>query len=210
MAYPTNCGYYGPQLDYIERGFHTPDVVQPFHMCKNGEFDLEMKTTATPEIMIVMFDGDGTDQRDYTLVEQTDDTIYIRARFTKKGYYRLTILSKFGESEKYTEALVLLIFNSKESETTSSFPLTYTTTRKYKCRLLEPLVRDIPANSEVQFQFTSPELTELLVNKKIHTKENGDVWRIVTESDESGNLILYGNPSDESSFFALYGFAIKS
>jgi hypothetical protein len=210
MAYPTNCGYYGPQLDYIERGFHTPDVVQPFHMCKNGEFDLEMKTTATPEIMIVMFDGDGTDQRDYTLVEQTDDTIYIRARFTKKGYYRLTILSKFGESEKYTEALVLLIFNSKESETTSSFPLTYTTTMKYKCRLLEPLVRDIPANSEVQFQFTSPELTKLLVNKKIHTKENGDVWRIVTESDESGNLILYGNPSDESSFFALYGFAIKS
>jgi hypothetical protein len=46
--------------------------------------------------------------------------------------------------------------------------------------------------------------------KKIHTKENGDVWRIVTESDESGNLILYGNPSDGSSFFALYGFVIKS
>ena len=98
-----------------------------------------------------MLDGDGTDQKDYTLVEQTDDTLYIRARFTKKGYYKLRIFSKFGESEKYTEALVLLIFNSNESETTSSFPLTYTTTRKYKCRLLEPLVRDIPANSEFNF-----------------------------------------------------------
>jgi hypothetical protein len=31
-------------------------------MCKNGEFDLEVKTTATPEIMTAMFDGDGTDQ----------------------------------------------------------------------------------------------------------------------------------------------------
>ena len=106
--------------------------------------------------------------------------------------------------------MILLIFNSNESETASAFPLTYTTTRKYKCRLLEPLVRDIPANSEVQFQFTSPELTELLVNKKIHTKENGDVWRIVTESDESGNLILYGNPSDGSSYWSVYGFVIKS
>ena len=210
MAYPPNRGYYGPQLDYIQRGFHRPEVIQPFHMCKNGEFELEVKTTATPEITTTMFDGDGTDQKDYTLVEQTDNTIYIRARFTKKGYYKLTIFSKFGESEKYTEALVLLISNSNESETTSSFPLTYTATREYKCRLLEPLVRDIPANSEVQFQFTSPELTKLLVNKKVHTKENGDVWRIVAETGDSGNLKLSGNPSDGSSYSAVYGFVIKS
>jgi hypothetical protein len=64
------------------------------------------------------------DQKDYTLVEQTEDTIYIRARFTKKGYYKLTIFSKFGEPQKFTEALILLIFNSNESETTSAFPLT--------------------------------------------------------------------------------------
>jgi hypothetical protein len=210
MVYPTNRGYYGPQLDYIQRGFHSPEVIQPFHMCKNGEFELEVKTTATPEITITMLDGDGTDQKDYTLVEQTDDTIYIRARFTKKGHYKLRIFSKFGESEKYTEALVLLIFNSNESETTSSFPLTYTTTRKYKCRLLEPLVRDIPANSEVQFQFTSTEITNLLVNKKVHAKENGDVWGIVTETGDSGNLKLSGKPSDGSSYSAVYGFVIKS
>ena len=210
MAYPPNRGYYGPHLDYIQRGFHRPEIIQPFHMCKNGEFELEVKTTATPEITTAMFDGDGTDQTDYTLVEQTDNTINIRARFTKKGYYKLTILSKFGESEKYTKALVLLIFNSNESETTSTFPLTYTATRKYTCRLLEPLVRDIPANSEVQFQFTSPEFTKLLVNKKVHTKENGDIWRIVTETGESGSLKLYGKPSDGSSYSAVYGFVIKS
>ena len=158
-AYPTNRGYYGPKRDYIQRGFHTPKVVQPFHMCKNGEFELEVKTTGTPEIRTTMFDGDGSEQKDYTLVEQTGNTIYIRARFTKKGYYKLTIFSKFGEAEKFSEALSLLIFNSNESEATSAYPLTYTTTRKYKCRLLEPLVRDIPANSEVQFQFTSTELS---------------------------------------------------
>jgi hypothetical protein len=179
-------------------------------MCKNGEFELEMKTTTTPEITTTMFDGDATDQKDYTLVEQTDDTIYIRARFTKKGYYKLTIFSEFGKPQEFTEALILLIFNSKESETTSSFPLTYTATREYKCRLLEPLVRDIPANSEVQFQFTSPELTKLLVNKKVHTKENGDVWSIVAETGDSGNLKLSGNPSDGSSYSAVYGFVIKS
>ena len=158
-GYPANRGYYGPKRDNIQRGFHTPKVVQPFHMCKNGEFELEVKTTGTPEIRTTMFDGDGSEQKDYTLVEQTGNTIYIRARFTKKGYYKLTIFSKFGEAEKFSEALSLLIFNSNESEATSAYPLTYTTTRKYKCRLLEPLVRDIPANSEVQFQFTSTELS---------------------------------------------------
>ena len=85
-AYPTNRRYYGPQLDYIQRGFHRPEVIQHFLMWKNGEFELEVKTTATPEITTTMFDGDGTDQTYYALVEQTDDTIYIRARFTRKGY----------------------------------------------------------------------------------------------------------------------------
>jgi hypothetical protein len=80
---------------------------------------LMVKTTATPEITTTMFDGDATDQKDYTLVEQTDDTIYIRARFTKKGYYKLAILSECGEPGVFTEALILLIFNSNESETTS-------------------------------------------------------------------------------------------
>jgi hypothetical protein len=46
-------------------------------MWKNGEFEIEVKTTATPEITATMFDGDGTDQEDYTLVEQTHNTIYI-------------------------------------------------------------------------------------------------------------------------------------
>jgi hypothetical protein len=56
MAYPPNRGYYGPQLDYIQRGFHRPEVIQPFHMCKNGEFELEVKTTTTPEITTTMFE----------------------------------------------------------------------------------------------------------------------------------------------------------
>jgi hypothetical protein len=106
--------------------------------------------------------------------------------------------------------LILLIFKSNESETASAFPLTYTTTRKYKCRLREPLARDIPANSEVQFQLTSTELTNVLVNKKVHTKENGDAWRIVTETGESRNLNLSDNPSDRSSYWPVYGFVIKS
>ena len=54
-------------------------------MCRNGELEIEVKTIATPEITTTMFDGDGTDEKVYTLVEQTEDTIYIRARFTEKG-----------------------------------------------------------------------------------------------------------------------------
>ena len=50
----------------------------------------------------------------------------------------------------------------------------------------------------------------LLVNKKVHTKENGDVWKIVIETAESGNLNLSGKPSDGSSYWRVYGFVIKS
>ena len=72
------------------------------------------------------------------------------------------------------------------------------------------LVRYIPLNSEVQFQFTSTEFTNLHVNKKVHAKENGDIWKIVTETGESGSLNLSGKPSDGSSYWPVYGFVIKS
>jgi hypothetical protein len=52
--------------------------------------------------------------------------------------------------------------------------------------------------------------TNLLVNEKVHTKENGDVWRIVTETGESGNLDFAGEPSDEGLYWSVYGFVIKS
>ena len=71
-AYPTNRGYYGPKRDYIQRGFHTPKVVQPFHMCKNGEFELEVKTTGT------------TDEKDYTLVEKNGQYYLYKSTFHKK------------------------------------------------------------------------------------------------------------------------------
>jgi hypothetical protein len=51
--------------------------------------------------------------------------------------------------------------------------------------------------------------TNLLVNNKVHTKENGDAWRIVTKTSKSGNLDFSGKPSDESSYWTVYGFVIK-
>jgi hypothetical protein len=50
----------------------------------------------------------------------------------------------------------------------------------------------------------------VLFNKKVHTKENGDVWRIVTETGESGNLDFAGEPSDEGLYWPVYGFVIKT
>jgi hypothetical protein len=50
--------------------------------------------------------------------------------------------------------------------------------------------------------------TNLLVNKKVHTKENGDIWRIVTETGESGNLDFSGEPSDEGLYWPIYGFVM--
>jgi hypothetical protein len=43
--------------------------------------------------------------------------------------------------------------------------------------------------------------TNLLVNKKVHTKENGDAWRIVTKTDKSGNLDFSENHIDTDIYF---------
>jgi hypothetical protein len=48
MAYPTNRGYYGPQLDYIQRGFHSPEAIQRFH---------SFWSVPSPSNMIVVISG---------------------------------------------------------------------------------------------------------------------------------------------------------
>lgn len=206
--YPKNRGFYGPKPDFIERGFVSSDV-KAFYICKNGEFLQVLKTKSLPPVLLKLEDAEENDNEAYTMLEQNDNSITIKARLIKRGYHKLTLFSKLGESS-YTVAYTFIILNEQEAESKSLFPKTYTTTAKYQCKLIQPLIRELPANSEITFEFTSPFFESVITNKKVYQKENGDHWTIVTTTGESGDISVSGKIAGENSYHTVYQFTIKS
>lgn len=205
--YPNYGGFYGPRPNFTERGFE-PSCINPCYTCKDGKFHLSLKTTSTPEVLVQLHDAENVDHKDYLMVEQNDFTINIRSRLLNKGYYKLGLFSQVDE--KYTLAYTVLIQNTAESDVISMFPITYTTTTKYKCQLFQPLVRELPANSEICFEFTSPAFESILANKKTFSKKSGDKWKVTVTTGESGELSLSGKPTGEISYWPVYTFVINS
>ncbi|CAC5422614.1 unnamed protein product [Mytilus coruscus] len=163
--FPNNTAYYGPKSDFTDRGFER-SCLNPFYECKNGKLDLLLETISTPDVLVHLHDAENVDHKDYLIVEKNDSSINIRTRLLNKGYYKLQLFSKVDQTLAYT----VLILNTTESDVTSKFPITYSTTTKYKCRLFQPLTRELPANSEISFEFTSPAFESILVIKETHGK----------------------------------------
>ncbi|CAC5411599.1 unnamed protein product [Mytilus coruscus] len=205
--FPKNTGHYGPKPDFADRGFER-SCLNPYYECKDGKFHLLLKTTSTPEVLVELHDAENVDHKDYLMVEQNDFTINIRSRLLNKGYYKLGLFSQVDE--KYTLAYTVLIQNTAESDVISMFPITYTTTTKYKCQLFQPLVRELPANSEICFEFTSPAFESIFANKKTFSKKSGDKWKVTVTTGESGELSLSGKPTGEISYWPVYTFVINS
>ncbi|XP_071136666.1 kyphoscoliosis peptidase-like [Mytilus edulis] len=205
--FPKNTGHYGPEPDFMDRGFEKSDI-NSFYKCKDGKFHLLLKTTSTPELLVQLNDAEDIDHKDYLMVETNDSSINIRSRLLNKGYYKLTIFSKVDEA--YTLAYTILILNTAESDVKSKFPITYKSTSKYKCQLFQPLVRELPPNSEICFEFTSPAFESILANKKSFSEKSGDKWKVTVTTGESGELSLSGKPNGESSYWSVYTFVINS
>ncbi|XP_063404619.1 kyphoscoliosis peptidase-like [Mytilus trossulus] len=206
--FPNNTGYYGPKPDFIDRAFER-SCINPFYECKNGKLDLLLKTISTPDVLVQLHDAENVDQKDYLIVEKNDSSINIKLRLLNTGYYKLQLFSKVDQS--YTLAYTVLILNIAESNVKSKFPITYLSTINYKCQLIQPLVRELPANSEICFEFTSPAFESILVNKKKILQDSKEKWKVTVHTGESGELRLSGKPADtdDNSYKTIYTFVIK-
>lgn len=205
--FPKNTGNYGINPDFIDSGLGT-SCIKPFYECTDGNFHLSMKTTSTPDVLVQLNDAENVDHKDYLMIEQNDSSINIRSRLLNKGYYKLELFSNVDE--EYTLACTVLILNTEESDVKSMFPITYTTTTKYKCKLFQPLVRELPPNSEIFFEFNSPAFESILANNKIFSEKSGEKWKVTVTTGESGELSLSGKPYGESSYCTVYTFVINS
>ncbi|CAG2199189.1 unnamed protein product [Mytilus edulis] len=209
MPYPEHGGFYGPSNDCKLRGFANSESISAFQICQNGEFELTMKTNKTFKCSADIFETDGSRSSDFVMVEQSNNSVCVRARFVSKGYYKITLFSEFEGSDTYSEAMNILVLNKKAPNIPTPFPQTYSTTVEYNCHLIEPLVRNIPSHSNVRFVMFSPVIQELLIDGKVYKKENDQLWDITLKTDDSGVVTVSAKADNNvNSYSYIYQYVI--
>ncbi|CAC5360152.1 unnamed protein product [Mytilus coruscus] len=211
MPYPEHNRFYGPSSDCKIRGFANSDSISAFQICKNGEFELKIKTNKTVKASANIFETDGSRSSDFVMVEQSNDSVCVKARFINKGYYKLTIFSELEGNDKHSEAMNILVLNKKAAKIGTPFPKTYSTTKEYNCHLIEPLERYIPSNANVRFVMSSPVIEQILIDGKVYKKDNNQTWDVTIKTGESGAITVSAKTDINSkSFFSIYQFVVDS
>ncbi|XP_052088555.1 kyphoscoliosis peptidase-like [Mytilus californianus] len=211
MPYPEHNRFYGPSTDCKIRGFVNFDSIPAFQICKNGEFELKIKTNRTVKVSANIFETDGSRSSDFVMIEQSNDSVCVKARFIIKGYYKLTIFSELEGNDKHSEAMNILVLNKIGAKISIPFPKTYSSTKEYNCHLVEPLVRNIPSNANVRFVMSSPVIEQILIDGKVYKKENSQPWDVTVKTGDSGDVKVSAKTDINSkSFTSIYQFVVDS
>ncbi|VDI02132.1 Hypothetical predicted protein, partial [Mytilus galloprovincialis] len=209
MSYPEHSGFYGPSTDCKLRGFANPESISAFQICQNGEFELKTMTSKTLKCTAKIYETDGSRSSDFVMIEQSNNSVCVKARFISKGYYKITLFSEFEGSDTYSEAMNILVLNKKAAKIPTPFPQTYSTTTEYNCHLIEPLVRNVPSNSNVRFAMSSPVIQQLLIDGKVYKKENDQLWDITLKTGDSGVVTVSAKTDNNvNSYSYIYQYVV--
>ena len=89
------------------------------------------------------------------------------------------------------------------------FPVMYSSAAEFHCRLLEPLMREIPEESWIKIRFQSSDIIKAVVNGRKIEKGKGDIWRAaVRTSSAGGSLRIAGTNDLKGRYWVLYEFSI--
>lgn len=202
-------GCYGPTADCVERGFENLNKIPSMMTTSTWEVCLSLKVKDGTNVMAALHNSDDIKLVQYTLLEKEKNGLKLKARFPKKGYYRIIIYSQYN-SEKYTSAFSILVRSTRDSKVVCPFPQTFPETVKFMCRLREPLTRDLPPNTDVRFRFSSLTMQEATVMREPVPPRARNTWDVTIKTPPSGEVKICGkDKKDGLELWAVYKFLVK-
>ncbi|CAL1531383.1 unnamed protein product, partial [Lymnaea stagnalis] len=214
---PEHSGAWGASPQALGCGFS--DRIFRFDVlaCRSGEVYIKLPTTrfvsSRSSVTLtregvdreVTSDGGGHDGQ-MTLNQYTEGVVHIRARFSERGFHRLSLLAQRYDvtddaSSSYTNVADFLIHSQNTSMVTASFPKIFPTAQGYRCLLLEPLVGELALNEPVLIRLKSTLLTRVKVDGLSMRRESAgdrdsDVWCLqYTPTCPGASVYIYGGVS---------------
>ena len=211
FLYPKHSGVWRSRPDYHDYGFQagvdSPMIITP----QDGDLDLTIAKHKDFPVTFRVTYAESTikDLDHYVIMENTGKSLEIRGHFPEKGFYKLQIFFK-SESGSYEPMLLYLIDCTRSAmKNALPFPVMYSSAADFHCRLLEPLMREIPEESWIKIRFQSSDIIKAVVNGRKIEKGKGDIWRAaVRTSSAGGSLRIAGTNDLKGRYWVLYEFSI--
>ena len=187
VVFPDHFKAWGPEPNCTELGF--TDSIQELSVinCETNEHTITLEQTKNIAVSAEFRSVKNLEKElnDYTLITASDKSKSIHLRFPAKGYYKLDIYAE-GKLEKYEFAAAFLLYCSP-NEKPRSFPkYNAESVAKFKCRLLEPFVRELPANTDITFQIESRDLKKVMLGIPVDSA-SGQGMKSCGELKKEGN-----------------------
>ena len=188
VVFPDHFKAWGPEPNYSELGF--TDSIQELSVvnCDSNEHAITLIQTRNVAVSVELRSVKNLERElnDYTLITAWDKSKSIHLRFPAKGYYKLDIYAE-GKLEKY-EFVAAFLFYCSSNENVCYFPkCNAESVAKFKCRLLEPFTRELPANTEITFKIESRDLKKVMLGIPVESA-TGQGMKSCGELKKEGNL----------------------
>lgn len=156
-VFPEHGKAWGPEPNYKELGFS--DSIQKLSVLISDTEEMSIKLEQTRKVPVIAELKAASDYKTElegcTLITAYENGKEIHIRFPNSGFFRLDVYAE-GESEKY-EYAALLLLECIVDKPFKRFPkYNADAVSKHVCDVIEPRDFELPANSVVTFNLSSP------------------------------------------------------
>ncbi|XP_071084718.1 uncharacterized protein [Haliotis cracherodii] len=210
--YPDNHGTWG--IKQMARDYGFPPNIFSQSSLTTSEADVEMKLMVDPTVSTTFTlshsEKEISDIDRYVFSSITNDTLVLKVRFPKSGFYKLAVFAKHPDADggaSYDHMGNILIESKTEVLGIKPFPTNYTAANDYGCVLLEPLCGDIPANQTTRLRMTSDSVLRIMINKEVHRKGDSNEFDVTFTAPRKGDSVsVYGSSEDSGKLCSLFKF----
>ena len=164
VVFPTHYKAWGPEPSYSELGFSNSIQELSVLECDSSEQVVALEQTKNTAVTVEFRSVQDVDKQidDFALITSSDSHKFVHLRFPGKGYYKLDVYAE-SKLEKYEFAAAFLLYCSVDG-TPKQFPkYNAESVTKFRCRLIEPMDRELPADTEIEFRVESRDLKKAML-----------------------------------------------
>ena len=210
--YPEQQSQYGASTDYREFGFKSDAKRKPVYCSDNGTIFLSYRIKkGTEAITDLEFSDNKKDLSNFTIAyTNKNDILYIAARMPYVGFYKLSVKAKRLETHSATVWSVIdsLIECTNVNDRLTAFPKYYSKAIVENCQLLEPLRRDLSANSVQRFRVIAPS-QEIVMVEDTKLKGKGDLFEGNVQCPKAGaKMAVYCSKNEQCYLEGMYEFKV--
>ena len=207
--YPTHHTLYGPTNHLKQYGIECMET-HAYHQSENGEIIFTLRNRHGSDIYPrVFYQSSASDLKDLCFIDHTEDgdhmNVIVRMEF--EGHYKLVLFVKPHDSFKYVPFATYLI-HCKTGCQDGPFPFAHSNAHKYKCCLIEPLTRHVPANSEHIFCMKSQLLQSVRCEGTTFTASLDGTFDARVPTSKPNTKLTIEGCGDDDIFHALYTFDV--